>query len=297
MTPARVTLIASILAIGSGMLWGFYWIPVRALGQAGLGGAWGTFAITMAACLLIFPFAARQLHRINACPALGIAATALGGVAFTLYSVAFLYGQVTITVLLFFLTPVWSTIIGRYIFGWPTPALRIWAIIVGLTGLAIMLSADGTWPIPRNLGEWMGLLSGILWSLASTGIRVKSNMAPAVAALIFATGACSAACVLALWLGPAPQVTHIWTSLVIVIGTGGLWWAAAMIALMWATLRLDPARIGILLMSEVIVGAGSAALLAGEYLSPLEMLGGGLVIGAGLLELWPVRAVPNAGRP
>jgi drug/metabolite transporter (DMT)-like permease len=57
---------------------------------------------------------------------------------------------------------------------------------------------------------------------------------------------------------------------------------------MWATLRLDPARVGILMQTEVIVGAVSAALLAGEHLAPLEIVGGGMVVAAGLLEVWPV---------
>ena len=63
-----------------------------------------------------------------------------------------------------------------------------------------------------------------------------------------------------------------------------------MVGLMWATVRLEPARVGILLMSEVILGAGSAALLAGEHLHPLEIAGGALVILAGALEVWPTGA-------
>lgn len=58
---------------------------------------------------------------------------------------------------------------------------------------------------------------------------------------------------------------------------------------MWATRQLDPARVGILLMSEVIVAAVSVVAFAGEYLAPLELIGGALVVGARLLEVWPVR--------
>jgi drug/metabolite transporter (DMT)-like permease len=51
--------------------------------------------------------------------------------------------------------------------------------------------------------------------------------------------------------------------------------------------------VGILLMPEVIFGAGTAAIFAGETLSPSEMIGGGLVVLCGLLEVWPTQA--NAG--
>ncbi len=42
-------------------------------------------------------------------------------------------------------------------------------------------------------------------------------------------------------------------------------------------------------MVEVLVGAVSAAVLAGESLSPIELAGGALVLIGGVLELWPVR--------
>jgi drug/metabolite transporter (DMT)-like permease len=58
---------------------------------------------------------------------------------------------------------------------------------------------------------------------------------------------------------------------------------------MWATVRLEPARVGILLMTEVLVGAASAALLAHEHLARLEVIGGALVLCAGVLEVWPAR--------
>ncbi|WP_254796928.1 hypothetical protein [Sulfitobacter albidus] len=58
---------------------------------------------------------------------------------------------------------------------------------------------------------------------------------------------------------------------------------------MWATARLDPARTGILLMSEVLIAALSAAVLAGEHLHPIEIAGGALVLLAGVLEVLPAR--------
>ncbi len=59
---------------------------------------------------------------------------------------------------------------------------------------------------------------------------------------------------------------------------------------MWAAARLEPARVGILLMAEVLVGATSAALIAGEHLGPVELAGGALVLLAGVLEVWPQRS-------
>ncbi len=72
----------------------------------GLAGAWGTLAITAAATLLLLPIAIRQGRNIAGRDRLALASVALGGAAFALYSIGFVYGRVAIIILLYFLTPV-----------------------------------------------------------------------------------------------------------------------------------------------------------------------------------------------
>lgn len=60
-----------------------------------------------------------------------------------------------------------------------------------------------------------------------------------------------------------------------------------MAAVLWTVQRIDPARVAIPLMSEVLVRPVSAAVLAHEALRPWEIAGGALVLFAGLLEIWP----------
>ena len=286
------TSLATLIVVATGVLWGFYWLPVRQLATIALPGAWGTVAIVAAATVMLAPFAVKGRQRLANANRLTLASIALGGVAFVLYSVGFVYGRVAIIILLFFLTPVWSTLIARYIMGWPTPPLRIAAIVVGLTGLAIMLGADGAVPIPRGTGEWLALLSGILWSFATTGIRAKADLQPGEASFVFAAGALAGAIVLAPALEPLPgtiSLEAIWPALGWVLAAGGLWWGASMAGLMWAASRLDPARVGILLMSEVLIGTVSAAVLVGEHVGLFEIIGGGLVLAAGVFEVWPIR--------
>jgi drug/metabolite transporter (DMT)-like permease len=83
---------------------------------------------------------------------------------------------------------------------------------------------------------------------------------------------------------PAPGAGAGW-----VIFTGALWWALSIVGLLWATTKLEPARVGILMISEVLVSVASAALIAGEVLSPTELMGGTLVLVAGVLEFLPER--------
>jgi drug/metabolite transporter (DMT)-like permease len=292
MADHRETVLATAIVVFTGVLWGFYWLPVRAISEMGLPGAWGTVAITLAAALCLSPFALLRREEFALSDHIAIISVAIGGAAFALYSIGFVYGRVAIIILLYFLTPVWSALIGKYVMGWHTSRLRALAILIGLTGLGVMLSADGQLPIPRGPGEWMALVAGILWSIGTTGMRARSTLGPGPAAFVFAAGAAATSLILAPLLEPVPSglsIDGMIGPLAIAFATGAVWWGLSIGSLMWATIRLEPARVGILLMAEVIVGSVSAALLAAEHLAPLEIVGGALVLCAGALEVWPSR--------
>jgi drug/metabolite transporter (DMT)-like permease len=286
------TVLASVLVLVTGIFWGIYWLPVRAIAELGLDGAWGTGAITLAAAVFLFPFMLASKSSLRAANRIGVASIALGGAAFALYSIGFLYGKVALVVLLWFFSPVWSVLIAKYVLRWPVPKLRWIAIVVGLAGLFIMLGGDGGIPIPGSLGEWMAFVGGLIWAIATAGMRLKSEVPPGPAAFVFAMGAALTSLIFAPFLEPVPTIALPDLAILSmnVLVTGGLWWGASIAALMWAALRLDPARVGILLMTEVVLGAVTAAFFAGETLSLSEIIGGSLVILCGLLEVWPTKA-------
>lgn len=298
MHDERTATTASLFVIATGTLWGFYWLPVRRLADIGLSGAWGTLAVVATAALLLAPFAVRARHRLARSDRLGLASLALGGASFVLYSVGLVYGRVAIVILMFYLTPVWSTLIGRYVMAWPTPWLRLAAIAMGIAGLGLVLGAGGQSPVPHDLGDWLGFASGVFWAIASTGIRLRTDTQPGESAFVFALGACAGAAVLAPILAPVPSIpiAALGPMFGWILAVGGIWWGLSMTLLMWATARLEPARVGILLMAEVLVGASSAAIFAGERLGAVELAGGAMIVSAGILEVWPIRGARGRGR-
>ncbi len=279
--------LASALVVAAGVLWGLYWVPVRRLDAAGLTGAWGTLTAVAVAVLLLSPAAWRRRRALAAAPAASLLLIGLGGAAFVLYSVGLVYGRVAVIILLFYLTPVWSALIGRYLLGWRSRTVRVVAIALGLVGLAVMLGADGEAPVPRGLGEWFALAAGLLWAISSTGMRLNPGLDAMATSAVFCAGGAVSAILLVPFLGPLPTglADSAGTLVVWSLAAGGLWWAVTVTFLLWAAARLEPVRVGILLMSEVLVGAVSGALLAGERLGAVELAGGALVLAAGLFEL------------
>ena len=288
MHSGETNLFPSLFVVCVGALWGVYWIPLRHVQALLPAGPWLTFAAVLLGSLALTPFAWRGRARLAASNNKALLSTALGGASFVLYSNGLLYGQVAVVILLFYLTPIWSTLIARFWLKWPLHPWRYPAVVLGLAGIALVLqgSHHGV-PLPRSLGDFLGLTSGILWSVAATGIRVHSRTRAAETNFVFCAGGACMALPLAFVLGSSPgdyvREPHP-EALAWIMGIGILWWALSLTGFMWASRRLEPARVGVLLMSEVLVGAVTAGLFAGEALTLSMALGGVLVVTAALLE-------------
>jgi drug/metabolite transporter (DMT)-like permease len=285
---------ASVAVVAVGSSWGLYWLPLRELEAVAKIGPWATLAVTLVAAVALAPVAWLRRENLRAAGRPGLASVALGGASFVLYSNGLLYGHVAVVILLFYLTPVWSTLIARFWLGWRISWWRYAALVLGLGGIALVLRASsGELPLPYRLGDWLGLASGLAWSIASTGIHLHSRTAPLETNFVFCAGAVIGALMLALLLGwgdwpaMAPDVYVATAGWVVLIGV--VWWAVLLTLFVGATQQLEPARVGILLLSEALVGALSAALLTDEPFGALMAVGMVLVLAAGAVESLPER--------
>ncbi|PWG65784.1 DMT family transporter [Sediminicurvatus halobius] len=293
-----MTLLANLTVVTVGVLWGLYWLPLRALDDVATAGPWATLATTVTGLLVLAPAAWRGRGELQRAGWPALASLLLGGASFVLYSNGLLYGHVAVVILLFYLTPVWSTLIGRIWLGQPMTWWRYAAVGVGLVGVALVLrGSHGGLPLPHSAGDWLGLASGIGWAIASVGINRYSRTPPATTNFVFCGGAALAAGLFVLAAGSPPPLLAAsalapaiaWTLVI-----GGLWWAASLTLFLHAAQRLEPARVGILLMSEVIAGAASAALLTDEPFGMLMGIGAMVVVVAALLETLPAPAYASA---
>jgi len=97
--------------------------------------------------------------------------TLLSGIALLFYTLAFLYTDVVRAMLLYYLTPVWSTLLAAVILGEIITWQRVIAIILAATGMLVIFGLGLNFPVPKNLGDWMGVFSGIVWAIAIVRIR------------------------------------------------------------------------------------------------------------------------------
>ena len=81
-------------------------------------------------------------------------------VGIALYTEGIVRGEVARVILLFYLTPVWSTLLSRIVLGNPITGRRLTTILLGLAGMLVIFGAGGGIPRPVASADWMVGRSG-----------------------------------------------------------------------------------------------------------------------------------------
>ena len=292
----RLTDHPEIVVAMSAAIWGLFWIPLRAFESYGLDPAWVTLSQFIAPLLIMLPFAARRMFR-NQPTGFGQYKTGiLIGIAFVLYCESLLLTDVVRSLILFYVMPAWGTLAEVGLMGRRFTIWRALALILSLGGLMTILGAGGDFSLSLNLGDFMALVSGIIFTFGA--MRVRNSHKISVFEQVFAFFLFGTIFALMLSflpltaLGTAPTPNLLiqlipWFVLMALVFLIPVMWG-----LYWSSQFVDPGRLGILLQLEAVIGIGSAAILAGEPFGWREAIGAILVISAGILEVFGNRT-PN----
>ena len=279
--------LAAIGLVTGGAFWGLLWVPIRAMADAGLPGAWPGFAFYLCAVTLLVPVLiavkARPLAHLSVLLPCGL----LTGIAFSFYSSSLVLTDVVRAVLLFYLSPIWSTVLGIAFLGERLSFARMAALLLGFAGLVVMMSGGALTHGP-NLGDLLALLSGISWAFGSFFLFRAGTIAVAEQVFSFVFGALVVT-VITLFLGGTSlggsfDMHHVTAAVPWALITGMV--AVPMLFLtIWPATVLTPARVGLLMMSEIVVGVITAAIWSGEVFGWREAAGSLMIVGAGFVEV------------
>ena len=270
-------------------VWGLFWIPLRGFEEAGLAGGWATLAQFVFPLLVLLPLALRRVVIGRATGARDVVTGLLIGGSFVLYFDSLLLTEVARSLILFYITPAWSTLLEVVFMRRALTRTRVLALALGFSGLLVILGARTGIPLPRNIGDTMALFSGMVFALGTMRIRVAREtgvfehvfgffLYGAVVALLVALLPIEA-------IGRPPQVGEVVRLLpwLVLMAVGFL--IPVVWGILWGSQKMDPGRLGILLQMEAVVGIGSAAILTEEPFGVPEILGSVLVLGAGVAEI------------
>ena len=277
---------AKLACLYAGAVWGLFWIPLRALEEAGINGLWITVVYFLIPTICLIPVVILRWQHVKEGGVSLQITTMLSGGALLLYSTSIVYTDVVRAILLFYLTPIWATILARIFLGDLITPSRVIAMVLAILGMLTIFGLGARFPIPQNIGDWLGIGSGFLWAVAMVRIRMsESHSAIELTAgffqwsLIFSSGAAFLLATSQMpdieQILPALPLLLIFTALLVLPGT---------YASLLGPKYLSPGIVGLLFMTEIIVGAISVALLAGEPFGIRELIGVLLIAGASMLE-------------
>ena len=174
--------ISIALALSAGA-WGIYWLPQRILEDGGLTGGWGTIAQMVIGTLVLLPFCLwRKIKGRSSGFELPLTGFLVGG-GFVCYALSFLLTDVVRALILFYMTPVWTTIFEILFLkkrpGWERAA----TLSLALGGLWIVFSKETIVPLPQNVGDWIALAGGAIF--AAGMIRLEIIKTDGVFPIIF----------------------------------------------------------------------------------------------------------------
>ncbi len=279
--PVLALLIAAVA-------WGSVWYPYRLLNEAGIGGGLAsilTYGLSLPFLWWLYGTQTQTYRPFW--KGLLFLALATGWTNLS-YVLAVLNGEILRVMLLFYLAPVWTLLFSWWMLG-EAPDRRGYAVFaLALAGAWVMLDVGHGLPLPTNVGEWLGLGSGIGFALANVLTRQLAPVPVGVRSLWIFAGVLvvslpafayeaslpSAGAWLAVLSGWAAWGWILLIAVVLFLATHAVQYGLA---------HIPPNRGIIILLFELIVVAVTGVWWADEIIEVNEWIGGAMILAATLV--------------
>ncbi|MCB1916211.1 MAG: DMT family transporter [Rhodocyclaceae bacterium] len=213
--------------------------------------------------------------------------SAMGGIGYVGQSLCFFsalgHASAGMVALLLYLHPFIVTVLAALLFGHRLGRGRVACVLAATVGTALTIGGDLH---SQPLGLLLGVGAALIYSgYILVGARVLESQPPLAAATVVMLSAAAVLGVLVAVLRPAWPASAagwLWIGLIAVVST-----VVAMVLLFAGMRRLGPADAVTLSTLEPVVTFVLAALLLDEAVSPLQVVGGAIVVAA---VVWLARA-------
>ena len=161
----------ALALIFNAFVWGLSWFPFRHIEGHGLHPVWTTCLIYLAIATVVGLLRRGAWAGFAAHPMLVLLGLAAG---FTNvgFNWAVTQGDVVRVVLLFYLMPLWSVLLGWAVLGERPTGGSLARVALALAGVAVVLKTPGTdWPVPSSLPDWLGVAAGFGFAVTNIVLR------------------------------------------------------------------------------------------------------------------------------
>jgi drug/metabolite transporter (DMT)-like permease len=273
-----------LVLLWAATFWGVVWYPLRLLEAAGLSGLWTTWVIFTVAALPGLWMAWQHRRVLWEHPGLLLLIALVNGWLNTAFVLAVLDGNVVRVLLLFYLSPLWSTLLGWWWLGEKPSRFGLATLGLAMVGALLMLwNPQLGFPWPQDQSDWLAISAGLGFSISNVVVRRLKHLPVIVKATVTWWGVVVVA---GIWLlltqAPMPTISNnAWVGAVLL---GGIGIFTASLALVYGVKKMPVHRSAVILLFELVAGAVSSQLLTNEIVTVIEWSGGALIILAAYLS-------------
>ncbi len=265
-------------------LWGIFWYPLRLLEQEGLAGVWSTLLIYSGTSVVMIVMLRGRMAEFARAPGMLFAIALASGWCNTSFILAVLDGNVVRVLLLFYLSPVWATLLGWLLLREELSRGALLVLVLAMAGAVVMLWQPGmAYPWPQDKADWLALSSGFTFALSNVMMRHLQHVSIYVKTASGWFGVILVAAVLIVFsqaeLGQVSAMVIVAALLI-----GAVFLAVMTLSVVYGVTHLPVHRSAVILLFELVAGAVSSQLLTDEVILPREWLGGMLVMLAAYLS-------------
>jgi drug/metabolite transporter (DMT)-like permease len=263
--------------------WGLTWLPIKALSNMGLDGMHLVFIAFFSGALLSSPWLFLQRNHWRKKLSLMVMIALAGGFANASFQTAIYHGDVIRVMILFYMLPVWSVIGGRVFLSEKIDAVRVFAVLLSLSGAFVILDIGHTSWAGVTTIDLLAIGSGL--GLAATNILFRFTQDIPVMSKVSAMFiGCTLLIGLSLLVFTTTAALPDNTAVYWAIAYGALWLLLLTTGTQWGVTQMDAGRSAVIIVVELVVAVASTALIVAGELALFEIIGGIMVLSAALLE-------------
>jgi drug/metabolite transporter (DMT)-like permease len=260
-------------------------MPLKGINALGIEGVTLTFTTYLLLAILFTPAIVRAraaFNRNNLRPLLLIAV--LGGGANLAFTVALIYGEVIRVMVLFYLLPVWGVLGGKFFLKERVDGARWLGVGLAIAGAFLILGGFDVLGGPPSWIDFLALSAGMLLAMNNLVFRAaqKEPFITKLAAMFYGCVVLSGILLVSgveAW--PANIEATSWAGVALYAVA---WLLLANLGAQYGVTHLEAGRASIIIIMELVVAVVSATLIGNETMSGWEMVGGGLILTAALIE-------------
>jgi len=259
-------------------LWGVIWYPMRLLEGGGLGGIWLTLTLYGTALVASLPFTLKSLPEFTRRPGWLLLLMLAAGWTNIAFVEAVLEGNILRVLLLFYLSPLWATLMGWALLHERITRVGFASLVIAMSGALLML-----WnpilgaPWPQGKADWMALTSGFAFALSNVIVRKMQDVSIAAKALsVWAGVVIVGVIMIAAFSLPMPQPSGSIFAGAVALGVLGILLMTVLVQ--YGVTHMPVHRSAVIALIELVAGAVSQQLLTNEIVTMREWVGGVLIV-------------------